>query len=170
MFVMCVFSQGFLASFYKIKKKKSERQKTECDRSENTKNLQRFEMGRRSCLPASIPLLPIFYQNIGSPFEHKLYLFPVAPFQISFPLPPTFHICPSTLLDSLHFFPPCLIFLPLILTSLPLIIRNMQRGRINKHDRSTDTQRHIQGICSVLLLFSSANTEQRRKWEGGEGR
>lgn len=104
-----------------------------------------------------------FIRTVGSPFEHKLYLFlqPLSKFhfpglQLSISVPPLFLILFTS-------FPPCLIFLPLILTSLPLAIRNMQcKGLKNAIEGLT--QQHIQGICSILLLFSSAKTEQRRKW------
>lgn len=74
-------------------------------------------MGRRSWLPAlKFHFCLYFIRTLDLPLNTN-FIFSYSPFPFV-SLASNFHICPSTLLDSLHFFPPCLIFLPLILTSL----------------------------------------------------
>ena len=107
-----------------------------------------------------------FIRTVGSPFEHKLYLFlqPLSKFhfpclQLSISVPPLFLILFTS-------FPPCLIFLPLILTSLPLVIRNMQCKRLKN---TIEGLTHSSTFRGSAQFCSSSPPQKQNKEETGEG-
>lgn len=124
-------------------------------------------MGRRSWLPASIPPPAyILSEHWISPWTQTLS-FPIAPFKFRFPCLQSLHICPSTLLDSLHFFPSLSYsFLPNpYFSSLNLSeICNMEG--IDKHNRSTGHRAAHLG--DLLSICSSSPPQIQNKEESGK--